>query len=218
MNPRQVAAIQVAIIEDQAQIRDGLAALIEGTDGFRCAGRFRSIEAALSGRWTSMPDVVLLDIGLPGQSGIDGIGPLKSRYPSVAILILTVYDDDERVFAAMCAGACGYLLKKTPPARLLEAIADMARGGAAMSPEIARRVIALFQKVAPPRGADYHLTPHETRLLKLFVQGHNYRTAAAALGVSVHAVSFHLRSVYQKLEVHSKTEAVAKALRHGLLE
>ena len=134
------------------------------------------------------------------------------------LLMLTIYDDDERIFDAMCAGATGYLrLKKTPPARLLEGLKEAVQGGAPMSPEVARRVIALFREIGPPERADYDLTPHETRLLKLLVDGHNYKTAASELGVSVHTVSFHLRSIYEKLQVHSKSEAVAKALRNRLV-
>jgi DNA-binding NarL/FixJ family response regulator len=142
---------------------------------------------------------------------------LKERYPDLLILMLTVYDDDERIFDAMCAGASGYLLKKTPPARLLDSLREVASGGAPMSPEVARRVVALFREIRPPERADYELTPHETRLLKLLVQGHNYKTAATELGVTVHTVSFHLRSIYEKLQVHSKSEAVAKALQNRLV-
>lgn len=209
--------IKVAIIEDRREIREGLAMLINGTDGFRCCGAYRSMEEALDNIAREMPDVVLNDIGLPGMSGIEGIAILKERYPNLLLLMLTVYDDDDRIFDAMCAGATGYLLKKTPPARLLESLKEAVAGGAPMSPEVARRVIALFREIRPPERADYALTPHETRLLKLFVEGHNYKTAAAELGVSVHTVSFHLRSIYEKLQVHSKSEAVAKALRNRLV-
>jgi len=209
--------IKVAIIEDRREIREGLAMLINGTEGFRCTGSYRSMEEALEKIGREMPDVVLNDIGLPGMSGIEGLAILKERYPKLLLLMLTVYDDDERIFDAMCAGASGYLLKKTPPARLLESLREAVGGGAPMSPEVARRVIALFREIRPPERADYELTPHETRLLKLFVEGHNYKTAAAELGVSVHTVSFHLRSIYEKLQVHSKSEAVAKALRNRLV-
>ena len=117
-----------------------------------------------------------------------------------------------------CApGAAGYLLKKTPPVRLLESLKEAVEGGAPMSPEVARRVIALFREIRPPERADYHLTPHETRLLKLFVEGHNYKTAAVELGVSVNTVNFHVRSIYEKLQVHSRSEAVAKALLNRLV-
>ena len=209
--------IKVAIIEDRREIREGLAMLIGGTEGFRCTGSYRSMEEALAKIGFELPDVTLSDIGLPGMNGIDGIRILKERYPDLLVLMLTVYDDDERIFDAMCAGASGYLLKKTMPARLLESLREAVSGGAPMSPEVARRVIALFREIRPPERADYALTPHETRLLKLFVEGHNYKTAAAELGVSVHTVSFHLRSIYDKLQVHSKSEAVAKALQNRLV-
>jgi DNA-binding NarL/FixJ family response regulator len=208
--------IGVTIVEDQPTLREGLAVLIGGTPGFQVVGRHYSMEEALAALRPPLPDVVLLDIGLPGISGIEGVRRLRQRHPSIQVLMLTVYDDDQRVFAALCAGACGYLLKKTPPARLIESLAEVAAGGAPMSPEVARRVLALFHKVRPPERADYGLTPHETRLLKLLCEAHNYKTAAAELGVTVHAVSFHMRRIYEKLEVHSKSAAVAKALREGL--
>jgi len=163
------------------------------------------------------PDVVLCDIGLPGMSGIEGIRILKEIDPGLLVLMLTIYDDDDRIFEAICAGATGYLLKKTPPARLLESLREAVNGGAPMSPEVARRVITLFRDIRPPKRADYDLTPHETRLLRLLLEGYNYKTAAAELGVTVHTISFHLRSIYEKLQVHSKSEAVAKALRNRLV-
>ncbi len=209
--------IDVAIVEDQHEIREGLRVLIDGTPGFRCTGRFRTMEEAMEGL-RDPPHVMLLDIGLPGLSGIDGVRWLRERFPATAALMLSVYDDDDRVFDAMCAGASGYLLKKTAPARLLEGIAEVAAGGAPMSPEIARRVIQLFREVKPPGRADYQLTPHEVRLLQMLVDGHNYKTAGAELGVTVNTISFHMRRIYEKLQVHSKSEAVAKALRHGLVK
>ena len=210
-------SIGVLIVEDQREIREGLARLIDRAAGFRCVGHYRSMEAALAARPSAPPAVALLDIGLPGMSGIAGIEPLKSRHPEVLVLMITVHDDDERIFEAMCAGACGYLLKKTPPEKLVESVREVVSGGAPMSPEIARRVVQLFRKVRPPERADYHLTPHELRLLGMLVDGHNYKTAAAELGVTVHTISFHMRHVYEKLRVHSKSEAVAKALRQQLL-
>jgi DNA-binding NarL/FixJ family response regulator len=208
--------IKVAIVEDQRQIREGLAVLIDGTEGFCCAGSFGSMEEALRRLGSRSPEVVLVDIGLPGISGIEGIRLLKERHPKMLFLALTVYKDDQRIFDAICAGARGYLLKNTPPARLLESIREIVSGGAPMSPEVARRVIELFQEFHPPKHADYRLTPHETRLLKLLIEGHNYKTAANEVGSSIHAVSFHMRNIYEKLQVHSKSEAVAKALRFGI--
>ncbi|HEX3229436.1 MAG TPA: response regulator transcription factor [Pyrinomonadaceae bacterium] len=209
--------IEVAIVEDRREIRESLALLIGGTEGFKCIGSYRSMEEALDKLKHHQPHLLLSDIGLPGMSGIEGVAILKERYPDLLILMLTVYDDDERIFDAMCAGASGYLLKKTPPARLLDSLREVASGGAPMSPEVAKRVVALFREIRPPERADYELTPHETRLLKLLVQGHNYKTAATELGVTVHTVSFHLRSIYEKLQVHSKSEAVAKALQNRLV-
>jgi DNA-binding NarL/FixJ family response regulator len=209
--------IKVAIVEDRRELREGLGMLINGTEGFVCSGTYRSMEETLSAVAAAPPDIVLSDIGLPGMSGIEGIRILKERFPELVILMLTIYEDDERIFDAICAGACGYLLKKTPPARLLEALKEAVQGGAPMSPEVAARVISLFREIRPPQRPEYELSPHETRLLKLFIEGHNYKTAAAELGVTVHTVSFHLRSIYDKLQVHSKSEAVAKALRNRLV-
>jgi DNA-binding NarL/FixJ family response regulator len=217
MIPGIDSTIRVAIVEDRREIREGLATIINGTPGFRCTGAFRSMEEALDRIGQDLPDVVLNDIGLPGMSGIDGIRILKERYPDLLVLILTIYDDDDRIFDALCAGASGYLLKKTQPARLLESLREAVAGGAPMSPEVARRVIAIFREFRPPDSTKCELTPHEVRLLRLFVEGHNYKTAAAELGVTVHTISFHLRNIYEKLQVHSKSAAVAKALRDRLV-
>ena len=211
------APIRVVVIEDLREVREGLAALINGTSGFHCVGSFASMETALERIGDELPDVILTDIGLPGMSGIEGIEILHQRYPDVGILALTVYDNDEKVFEALCAGASGYLLKNTAPARLLESIREAKTGGAPMSPEVAARVIRLFREFRPPENASYHLTPHETQLLKLLVEGHYKKTAAQAMGISVNTVSFHLKNIYEKLQVHSKTEAVAKALRERLI-
>jgi DNA-binding NarL/FixJ family response regulator len=211
------AVFKVGIIEDQPKIREGLKALIDGTEGYRCVGSFGSMEEALAKVDNELPDVLLVDIGLPGMSGIEGTRRMRDLYPGLAVLMLTVYDDDRRIFDAMCAGACGYLLKKTPPARLLESLKEVVDGGAPMSPEVARRVVALFREIRPPEQADYQLTPHEIRILTLLVEGHNYKTAADELHVSINTIRFHMRSIYQKLQVHSKSEAVSKALRNRIV-
>jgi DNA-binding NarL/FixJ family response regulator len=212
------ALIKTAIIEDQRDIREGLASLINGTEGYACTGSYRSMEEALEKISREMPDIVLSDIGLPGMDGIEGIRILKERYPSMFILMITVYDDDDRIFDALCAGACGYLLKRTSPTRLLESLKEAVTGGAPMSPEIASRVITLFREIRPPERAAYELTPHETRLLKLLVDGYNYTTSAQELNVSINTIKFHMRNIYDKLQVHSKSEAVAKALRDRLVK
>ncbi len=175
------------------------------------------MESALEVIASDPPDVVLLDIGLPGMSGIDGIPLLLERCPQTRILILTIYADDDRIFAALCAGACGYLLKKTPPGRLIESLKEAIEGGGPMSPEVARRVIHLFRDFRPPSPVQHGLTPHELRLLKLLAEGHSYKTAANEFHVSVNTIAFHMKQIYEKLHVHSKTEAVSKALRGGLV-
>jgi DNA-binding NarL/FixJ family response regulator len=209
--------IQVAIIEDQREIREGLRELIDGADDLRCLAAFGSVEETLPKIGSALPDVVLVDIGLPGKSGIEGIRLLKERYPALVLVVLTVFDDDQRIFQAICAGASGYLLKKTPAGRLIQGIRDAAAGGAPMSPEIAARVIALFRETRTPSTEENDLTPHEVRVLKLLVDGHNYKTAAVELGVSVNTISFHMRRLYEKLHVHTKSEAVAKALRNQIV-
>ena len=150
--PPAETPLRVVVIEDRREIRAGLQALIGGTEGFACPGTFGSMEEALPAIGALAPDVALVDIGLPGMSGIDGLRILRERHPALPLLMLTVYDDDERIFDALCAGASGYLLKKTPPVRLLESLREAVEGGAPMSPEVARRVIALFRTVRPPPG------------------------------------------------------------------
>jgi len=209
--------VRVAIVEDGREIRDGLVALIAGTPGFVCTGAFDSMEPALEALDREQPDAVLIDLGLPRMSGTEGIRALKARHPDLTIVVLTVYDDDERIFQALCSGACGYLLKKTPPDRLMEGIRDAIAGGSPVSPEVARRMIAIFRVVHTPAQGGESLTPHEVRVLRLLVEGHNYKTAAAELKVSVNTVAFHMRRIYEKLHVHSKSEAVAKALRNRIV-
>jgi len=211
------APIRVVIIEDLREVREGLAMLIHGANGFECATSYRTMEEAIEGIARDKSDVILTDIGLPGMNGIEGARILRERFPEIPVLALTVYDDDDNVFNAICAGASGYLLKNTAPARLLESLREVANGGAPMSPEIARRVVKLFREFRPPEHASYHLTPQETELLKLMVEGHHYKTAARELGISTNTVSFHLKHIYEKLQVHSKSEAVAKALRERLI-
>ncbi len=210
--------IKVAIIEDQRKFREYLGALIDGSPGFRCTGSFRSMEEALDRIGADLHDVVLVDIGLPGMNGIEGIRILKQRYPELILLMHTVYDGDERIFDALCAGASGYLLKKTAPVRLLESLREAMAGGAPMTPEVAHQVVRLFREIRPRENPDEQLTPHEIRLLEMLAEGHNYETSAAELRVTTHTISFHLQRIYDKLHVHSKTEAVAKALRNRLIK
>jgi len=209
--------VRVATVEDQREIREGLRFFIDNAPGFRCVGSFGSVEEALPGLTPASVDVVLMDLALPGMSGIEGIRVIKDQHPTLKLVALTIYEDDDRIFEALCAGASGYLLKKTPPPRLFECLQEVVSGGAPMSPEVAAKVVALFREFRPPSFAEYRLTPHEARLLGLLTEGHGYKTAAAALGSSVNTVAFHVKSIYAKLHVHSKSEAVAKALRHRLV-
>lgn len=209
--------INTIIIEDQRDLREGLQTLINFTPGFKCLGAFRTMEEALARVKYELPDVVLSDIGLPGMSGIEGIRILKDKHPDLVVLVLTVYDDNEKIFDALCAGASGYLLKHTEPSQLISSVKEAVTGGAPMSPEVAAKVIKLFREVRPPEKVDYDLTPHELRLLKLLVEGYNYVTAAEKLKISYNTIKFHVRNIYDKLQVHSKSEAVAIAMRDKLV-
>ena len=209
--------IKVAIVEDHPRTREGLAALISGTQGYRTVGKFGSMEEALAKFEREPADVALADIGLPGMSGTEGVRKLKARYPALQILMLTVYADNDHIFESICAGASGYLLKDTPPTKLLEAISELKDGGAPMSPEIARKVVQMFQQVAPPKETDAQLSAREIEVLKLLADGHVYKTAAETLSLSVDTIRFHVRNIYEKLHVHSKSEAVLKAFRAGIV-
>jgi DNA-binding NarL/FixJ family response regulator len=215
---REIAKqLRVVLIEDLREVRESLAALISGTMGFECVAAYGMMETALARIESDRPDIILTDLALPGISGVDGIERLRQIFPATPILALTIFDNDKQIFSALCNGASGYLLKNTPPARLLEALQEAVDGGSPMSPQVASRVVRLFRQFRPPEQADYHLTPQETELLKLLIEGHHKKTAARELGISFHTVSFHLSNIYQKLQVHSKTEAVAKALRERLV-
>ena len=211
--------IKVAIIEDNNTIREGLAALINGTSGYSCVGSFDDCESFLSKLDKMDVDVVLMDIGLPGMSGIDGIAKAKKIKPDLNILMLTVYEDSQSVIKALCAGACGFLVKKTPPSRLLEAIKDASEGGAPMSSLIARQVINVFRqtqgKVSEEKEAV--LSSREIEVLTSLSDGNNYQEIANRLFISVDTVRHHIRNIYRKLHVHSQSEAVAKAIRKGLI-
>jgi DNA-binding NarL/FixJ family response regulator len=208
--------IRTAIVEQQPELRDGLVTLINSAPGFLCSGSYVTTGDALAKLDDAFPDVVLCDLAHMGEIG--GIRALRDKYPNLLIIVLSIYDDDELITDALCAGADGYLLKRTLPARLLENIREAFHGGAPISPEVAARIIRLFRDFHLSQRADFELTPHETRLLKLLVEGHNYTTAAKVLSVSYNTVKFHMRRIYQKLEVNSKSAAVAKVMRHRLFK
>jgi DNA-binding NarL/FixJ family response regulator len=211
------AGISVAIVEDDRLTRDALEALIGGTSGFRSTGTFGSVEEALIGLSATRPDLLLLDINLPGMSGSQGVRLLRERYPGLQVVMLTVFAEEERIFESLCNGACGYLLKRTPPARLLDALREAHEGGSPMSPDIARKVVAAFRHPSAAEKSEPALTPHEVRIIRMLANGDSYRQVADQLDITVNTVRNYIRSIYEKLEVHTKSEAVSKALRGRLI-
>jgi DNA-binding NarL/FixJ family response regulator len=209
--------IQTAVIEDDNVARECLSLLIDGTPGYKCVDTFSSVEDAFQKGFSISPDVLLLDIHLPGMLGSKAARIFRDKYPKMQILMLTIYAEEDKVFESICNGACGYLLKKTEPARLLEAIREAYEGGSPMSPEIARKVVSLFRQTAESEEMVEKLTPHEIRLLKFFAEGYSYQDAAEEFKVSIHTIRNYIRSIYEKLQVHSKSEAVSKALRFRLI-
>jgi DNA-binding NarL/FixJ family response regulator len=207
--------IRVALVEDDGVFRDSLAILINAEADLRCERAHGSVEEALASSGAA-PDVILLDIHLPGVPGSIGVAQLCERFPKATVLMLTVYSEQERVFESICNGACGYVLKKTPASKIMAAIREVHEGGAPMSPEIARKVVQQFRRPKPPKDAPA-LTPQEVRLLALLADGHSYQNAAGQLDISINTVRNHVRSIYDKLHVHTKSEAVAKAMKQGIL-
>ena len=210
-------SLSVAIVDDDRGTRDGLAALIGGTPGFRCVAAYGSVEEALKRLPDPAPDVLLLDIHLPGLSGSEGVRLLRDRYHRTQVLMLTVFAEEERVFESLCNGACGYLLKKTPPSRLLEAILEAHAGGSPMSPDIARKVVVALQRSGPAEKPEQALTPHEVRIVRMLADGDSYQDVGDHLGITVNTVRNYIRRIYEKLHVHTKSQAVSKALRGRLI-
>ena len=210
-------ALRVAIVEDDRTTREALAELLANAPGYACVGAFRSVEDAIAGE-TSQVHVALVDIDLPGMPGSEGVRLLRNHWPRCEVVMLTVYPDAHKVFESICNGAVGYLLKKTPARRLLEAIREGAAGGAPMSPEIARQVVTTFRAApSPPVLTDDGLTSQETLVLQLLADGFSYGTVASRMSISVNTVRTYIRNVYSKLHVHTKSEAVSQALRRGLI-
>lgn len=207
--------IHVAIIDDDAEIRSGLEWMIGHSEGFRCTGTYGRCEEALAVIEKDPPDVILMDIGMPGTSGIECVGTLKERFPGIQVLMLTVYSDDEKIFQSLRAGAVGYLLKKTPSEKLLAAIRDAFAGGAPMSSEVAQKVLSYFHRPKPSKALA-SLSDREIEVLEALKEGHSYKSIAEKLFVSVHTVRFHLHNIYAKLHVSSRYEAVARTLNGKL--
>ena len=210
--------INVVIVEDKKAVREGLSVLLCGTGGLECPAQYGNCEDMLAHLETDNPDVILMDIGLPGMSGIEGTREAKKILPDVTIVVLSVYEDDENIFQALCMGASGYLIKTTPPARLIEAIREAHEGGSPMSSHIARKVVNLFQKnFKGGDEPDVHLTDREKEILTGLSDGESYNSVAESLFISVDTVRYHIRNIYQKLQVHSQSAAVSQAIRKGLI-
>jgi DNA-binding NarL/FixJ family response regulator len=200
-------------VEDDARIRESLAILLNGVEGFRCVGTHGSAEQALGAIPSEKPEVVLMDINLPNMSGIECVAKLKARLPAVQILMLTVYDDSERIFRALTEGASGYIVKRTAPDKLLEAIREAHQGGSPMSPHIARKVVQYFHQLGPAKHETEDLTDREREVLEHLAKGYLYKEIADALGIGVETVRRHLTNIYAKLHVHTRTEAAVKYLQ-----
>lgn len=204
--------INVAIVEDNEEIREGLAVLINGSSGFQCASTFSNAEDALKSLPFRQTDVVLMDIHLPRMSGIECVAKLKEKLPDLQAMMLTVYEDDERVFQSLVAGASGYILKKTPPSELLAAIQEIHNGGSPMSPDVARKVVHAFREMGKSSKDTENLTDRESEILTYLAKGYHDKEIAEKFFISFETVRTHLRNIYKKLHVRSRTEAVLKYL------
>ena len=205
------------LVEDNEPFRNNISDLINATQGIKCELAVPSCEDALVHLDTEVPpDVVLMDIGLPGLNGIEGIERLKSIAPSIKVIMLTVFEDDDKIFQAICAGASGYLLKSAPPDQIIESLKEILNGGAPVNSQIARKMLQMFARMAGTKGR-YGITEAERRILQLLVEGEPKKKIAHQLGVSFYTVDTHLRNIYVKLQVHSQSGAVAKALKERLL-
>ncbi|WP_241559037.1 response regulator transcription factor [Chitinophaga barathri] len=202
--------ISVAIVEDNHDIRQAMELLINGSEGYACIGAFNNAENALEKIPQLLPNVVLMDFNLPGMNGIECIIRLKAEFPDMQFMMLTVYEDDDKIFMALEAGASGYILKKTSPGELLDAIRDLHDGGSPMSSQIARRVVAYFQKQAKPNPALEALTSREKEILDQLSKGFLYKEIAGNLFISIETVRRHVHNIYEKLHVRSRTDAVNK--------
>ncbi|MEG3658511.1 response regulator transcription factor [Arenibacter palladensis] len=209
--------IRVVIYEDNPQFREGLTMLINGSDGFSVLASYKNCNnvAEEVEKWS--PDVILMDINMPGTDGLEGLKKIREVNAEVKVLMLTVFDDNKNVFEALRNGANGYLLKKTPPAKLLEYIQDATLGGAPMTSSIATQVLKMFQVIPQTKNQDYCLSERETEVLQLLVDGYSYKMIASELFIAIDTVRSHIKKIYEKLHVNSKSEAVAKAFKDKLL-
>lgn len=205
--------ITISIVDDEKGLRESIETFINGSPGFRCVSAYHNAETALKHLPQDRPDVVLMDIHLPGMSGIECVEQLKAMVPKIQVMMLTVYEDTDQIFKALSAGASGYMLKRSTPARLLEAIKELNEGGSPMSSSIARKVVASFQKSGQIRDDKTNLSPREQMVLESMAKGLTYKQTADQLGISIDTIRTYVRRIYEKLHVQSRTEAVAKYLQ-----
>jgi len=206
--------INVAIFEDNRNLREGLFQLVDGTDGFRCVGAFPNCDRLIQNIKESKPDVVLMDIEMPGLSGIEAIKILKENFPEVKVLMETIFEDNNKIFDSICNGAEGYILKNTSPVLILSAIKEIYEGGAPMTPSVASKVLKMFKNnFGSTSKEELDLTEREKEILRSLVEGMSYKMIAATYFISIDTVSGHIKNIYKKLQVHSKGEAVAKAIK-----
>ena len=209
--------IKVLIYEDNPQLREGLAMLINGSEGFEVLASFKNCNHAAEEVEAFRPDVILMDIDMPGINGIEGLKIVRQTNVEVKVLMLTVFDDNRNVFEALRNGANGYLLKKAPPSRLLEYIQEAHTGGAPMTSSIASQVLKMFSEVQSPANENYNLSEREKQVLQLLVNGYSYKMIASEMFISIDTVRSHIKKIYEKLHVNSKSEAVAKAFKNKIV-
>ncbi len=209
--------IKVVLYEDNPQLREGLTMLIDGSEGFCVLASYKNCDHVRDEVEAWNPDVILLDIDMPGTNGLEGLKIIRSVNLDVKVLMLTVFDDNKNVFEAIRNGANGYILKKTPPAKLLEYIAEAASGGAPMTASIATQVLKMFSQVNDPKSGDYNLSDREKEVLHLLVEGYSYKMIASKMFIAIDTVRSHIKKIYEKLHVNSKSEAVAKAFKDRLV-
>jgi DNA-binding NarL/FixJ family response regulator len=210
--------LKVTIFEDNRSLREGLFQLVNGSPGFICSGAFANCNNLVNDIASTNPDVILMDIEMPGMNGIEAVKIAKEKFPKVKILMETIFEENDKIFQSICNGAEGYILKNTPPVLILSAIREVYDGGAPMTPSIAAKVFKMFKSLPHEKSSEeFNLTEREKEVLKCLVEGMSYKMIAGTCFISIDTVSGHVKNIYRKLQVHSKSQAVAKAIKRGIV-